>query len=167
MSESDRVSIKLPANEIDPPPPNPPPLYPCWWLEGRSRFRRRFSVGREGLDWFMGFKDTSWCSVHPAVLPTQVLVESAEVQSGLAACVCVCVCVCVGGEGGRRGGGGCGGGRHCIKWTSTLPVSEWAGLAFSGEAFYRLVSRRTLVRFRFGSPLCLQKLWSVDTLSCD
>ena len=43
-------------------------------------------------------------SVHPAVLPAQVLVQSAEVQSGLAAgvCVCVCVCVCVyvGGVGG-------------------------------------------------------------------
>ena len=44
-------------------------------------------------------------SVHPAVLPTQVLVESAEVKSGLAAGVCVCVLG--GGEGGRRGGGGC------------------------------------------------------------
>lgn len=30
-------------------------------------------------------------SVHPAVLPAQVLVESAEVQSGLAAGVSMCV----------------------------------------------------------------------------
>ena len=36
-------------------------------------------------------------SVHPAVLPAQVLVESAEVQSGLAAGVSMCV---LGGGGG-------------------------------------------------------------------
>ena len=79
-----------------------------------------------------------------------------------------CVCVC----GGGGGGGGQGQWTRVISGGGCVAMNEMHnGRGRVCEPIFglavRLVSRKTLVRFRFGSPFSSKEGCGLQTVSCD